>query len=370
MTRVVAQVVYQLDLDELPLKKLEKHQNKGQAAKGQAGKGRSYSNVSNVTSNRRKTFSQGLLLKSNIIGKSHPMLQRNNSTKRERCLSSGNTPTLSHRMLNPSAKLTSESQLGDMSNEPLLVDSMVSLVSESSRSYMDRQSSTSSSQQQTAVDGGERRSSEPTAAALIADHPLLTQTYSAPPVSSNTPSPVTTHSPLVVSEQKTPWPGNESPIALKQQSTSSAFISSSLKGGDFIVTNEHADTTVRPHTPSSVHESSPSGSRRTSENICTTPEPKRYMMKAFSVDDTRQKLLNIESSGNCLLSSPDNFSSDILPDRSGSIKVRKTRGSVRYEQPIAIHEEKASSGERSTTGECSIRTVRINALYISYRETC
>ena len=369
MTRVVAQVVYQLDLDELPLKKLEKHQNKGQAGKGRGG--RSYSNVADVTSNRRKTFSQGLLLKSNnIIGRSHPVLQRSNSTKRERCLSSGNTPTLSHRPLNPSAKLVSESQLGDMSNEPLLVDSMVSLVSESSRSCMDRQSSTSSTQQQTAVDGGERRCSEPTAATLAADHPLLTQAYSAPPASSNTPSPVPSRSPLAVNEYKIPWAGNESPIALEQQSTSSAFVASSLQGGDFIVTNEHADTTVRPHTPSSAHENSPSGSRRTSENVCTTPEPKRYMMKAFSVDDTRQKLLNAESSGNHLLSSPDNFSSDILPDRSGSIKIRKTRGSVRYEQPIAIHEEKASDGERPTTGECFIRVVRINALYISYRETC
>lgn len=356
MTRVVAQVVYQLDLDELPLKKLEKLQNKSQAARA-----RSRSNVVDVTSNRRKTFSQGLLLKSNIIGKSHPMLQRSNSIKRERCLSSGNTPTLSHRSLNPHAKLTSESsQLGDMSTEPLLVDSTVSLVSESSRSFMDRQSSTSSSQRQaTSFDGGERRSSEPNA---TVDHPLLTQAYSAPPESSNTPSPILTRSPLVVNEHKTSWPGNESPIAAEQQSTPSAFVPSSLQGGDFIVTNEHADTTAQPHTPSSGQENSPSGSRRTSENTCTTPEPKRYMMKAYSVDDTRQKLLNLESSsGNRLLSSPDNFSSDILPDRSGSIKIRKTRGSVRYEQPIAIREEKSSNGEgpATCTGDCFIRIVRI-----------
>lgn len=333
MTRVVAQIVYQLDVDELPLKKLEKQQNKGQAARG-----RSRSNVADASSNRRKTFSQGLLMRTNV-GKSHPMLQRSGSTKRERFLSggSGSTPTTTHRSLTPAAKVTGELQLGDMSNEPLLVDSMVSLISESTRSLVDRQSSTSSQQQLTLNVNSERRSSEPTA---TADHPLLTKTHSVPAASSNTPSPLPSHSPLVLTGRKSPWLGNESPTGLTHgividQQPSSAFVSS-LPGSDFILTNEYADTPVQPHTPSSANENSPSGSRRASDNTCTTPETKRHMTKAFSVDDTRQKMLKGDS--NCLLSSPDNFSSDILPDRSGSVKVRRTRGGGRRE--AIIHEEK------------------------------
>ena len=344
MTRVVAQVVYQLDVDELPLKKLEKQQNKNQAARG-----RSRSSIADISSNRRKTFSQGLLMKVNA-GKSHPALHRSGSTKRERFLSGGSavhTPT-SHRSLNPAAKLAAESQLGEMSKEPLLVDSTVSLVSES---LTDRHSSTSSQQQQS-LDGSVRRGSEPTP---TVDHPLLSQTYSTPITSSNTPSPLPTHSPLVSTEHKPPWTGKESPVgnttsSVEQQSTS-AFVSTiQPNDNDFILANEHADTP-------SIHDNSPSGSRRTSENTCTTPEPKKHMTKAYSVDDTRQRILAGDSSSNRLLSSPDSFSSDILPDRRGSIKIRRTYGSGHREQPTVIHEEKAHTGEEPAAGDFCIRII-------------
>ena len=346
MTRVVAQVVYQLDVDELPLKKLEQQQNKNQAARG-----RSRSNIVNVTHNRRMTFSQGLLMKMNA-GKSHPALHRHGSTKRERFLSGGSaihTPT-SHRSLNPAAELTADSQLGKMSKEPLLVDSTVSLTSETPT---DRHSSTSSQQQQS-LDGNIRRGSEPTA---TVEHPLLSQTCSAPMTSSNTPSPLPTHSPLVLAEHKPPWASNESPgggntpPSIEQQSTS-AFVSPiQPSDNDFILANEHADTP-------SVHDNSPSGSRRTSE---TTPEPnKKHMTKAYSVDDTRHRILAIDTSSNRLLSSPDSFSSDILPDRRGSIKIRRTYGSVRREQPTVIHEEKGHTGEGSTAGDFCNRIIVMN----------
>ena len=343
MTRVVAQVVYQLDMDELPLRKLEKQQNKNQAARG-----RSRSNVADFNSNRRKTFSQGLLMKVNA-GKSHPALNRHGSTKRERFLSGGSaihTPT-SHRSLNPAAKLTAESLLGEMSKEPLLVDSTVSLASET---LTDRHSSTSSQQQQS-LDDSVRRGSEPTS---TVEHPLLSQTHSVPMTSSNTPSPLPTHSPLVSAEHKSPWAGNESPVgntppSVEQQSTS-AFVSPiQPSDNDFILANEHADTP-------SVHDNSPSGSRRTSE---TTPEPKKLMTKAYSVDDTRHvpRISAGDSSSNRLLSSPDSFSSDILPDRRGSIKIRRTYGSGRREQPTVILEEKGHAGEGPTTGDFCIRII-------------
>lgn len=279
-------------------------------------------------------------------GKSHPALNRSNSTKRERFLSGGSiihTPT-SHRSLNPAAKLTAESQLGEMSKEPLLVDSTVSLASET---LTDRHSSISSQHQQS-LDSNVRRDSEPTPSV---EHPLLSQTYSAPMTSSSTPSPLPTHSPLVSTEHKPPWAGNESPVGMtppsvEQQSTS-AFVSPvQPSDNDFILANEHADTP-------SVHDNSPSGSRRTSES---TPEPnKRLMTKAYSVDDTRQRLLAGDSSNNHLLSSPDSFSSDILPDRRGSIKIRRTYGSGRREQPTVIHEEKGHAGEGPTAGDFCIR---------------
>ena len=371
MTRVVAQVVYQLDVDEMPLKKLEKQQNKTQAARG-----RSRSNVADVSSNRRKTFSQGLLMKVNA-GKSHPALHRSGSTKRERFLSGGSAmhTSTSHRSLNPAAKVTADSQLGDMSKEPLLVDSTVSLAS------MDHHSSTSSQQQQS-LDGSGRRGSEPIPSV---DHPLLSQTCSVPMTSSNTPSPLSTHSPLVSTEHKPPWAGNESPVLVGSTSTCverqspSAFVSTlQPNDNDFILTNEHADTP-------SIHDNSPSGSRRTSENTCTTPEPKKHMTKAFSVDDTRQRLLAGDSSSNRLLSSPDSFSSDILPDHRGSIKIRRIYGSGRREQPTVIHEEKAHASEGPAAGDYCIRVrpvratialypigrpVRATIITVSYRETC
>jgi len=345
MTRVVAQVVYQLDMDELPLKKLEKQQNKSQA------RGRSRSSAADMSNNRRKTFSQGLLMKSFNVNKSHPFLNRTGSGKREQFLSGGSAST-SHRSLNPTAKATNELQLGDISNEPLLVDSMVSLVSDSTRSLVERQPSTSSQQQQL-VHENERRSSEPTS---NVDHTLLSQAFSAPTASSNTPSPLLSHSPLVQSEHKSLWPNNDSPVghtsvAMERQ-TSSAFDPPLLTNdNNFILTNEHVDTSSQSH----VCENSLSGSRRTSNNSCTTPEPKRHMVKAYSVDESRQKILSVENSSNRLLSSPDSFSSDILPDRGGSIKVRRAYGSS-YKQPSVIHEEKMIVGQGSSTGDCFIRT--------------
>ena len=337
MTRVVAQVVYQLDMDELPLKKLEKHH------KSQVARGRSRSSVGDVTSNRRKTFSQGLLMKVNA-GKSHPvLLNRSGSYKRDRTSTVGSAihAQLSHHPLNPAAKVTGDSQLGDMSREPLLVDSTVSLSSEPP---MDRQSSISS-QHQRSPDGSGRRGSEPT----TADHPLLTQTFSAPMASSNTPSPVPYHSPLVLAEHKPLWAGNESPISTHGHQSASAFVTA-LQPNDFILTNENADTP-------SIHDNSPSSSRRASES--TTPEPnKKHMTKAYSVDDTRQKLLASDgSTNNCLLSSPDSFSSDILPDRSGSIKIRKTHGSGRHGQPNIIQEEKVDTSKGPGGGDCCIRII-------------
>lgn len=335
MTRVVAQVVYQLDMDELPLKKLEKHQNKGQGVRG-----RSRSNVIDISSNRRKTFSQGLLLKSVHAGKSHPVLNRSGS-KRERFLSGGSST--SHRSVHPNTTkvTTGESQLGDMSAEPLLVNSTVSLVYDSTRSLVDRQSSTSSQQQ---VDNTGRRGSEPITSTV--DHPLLAQTYSVP---SNTPSPLPTNSPLITAEHRSPWEGNDcsignTPTGVEQQPTS-AFVPT-LQGSDFILTNEHA---IQPQVPANVHEHSPSAaSQPMSENTCTTPETRKRMMKAFSVDDTRQRQLADDcSSSHRLLSSPDSFSSDILPDRSGSIRVRRVHG--RREQSITIHEEKTQSCEGQGT---------------------
>ena len=334
MTKVVAQVVYQLDVDELPLKKLEK-QHKSQVARG-----RSRSSVGDVTSNRRKTFSQGLLMKVNA-GKSHPVLNRSGSIKRDRTSTVGGAvhPQVSHHPLNPAAKVTGDSQLGEISREPLLVDSTISLSSESP---MDRQASISSQHQQS-PDGSMRRGSEPTS---TADHPLLTQTFSAPIASSNTPSPVPTHSPLVAAENKPPWAANESPISTHGHQSTSAFVPT-LQANDFILTNENAEAL-------SIHDNSPSSSRRVSENTSQEPN-KKYMTKAFSVDDTRQKLLASDSSTNRLLSSPDSFSSDILPDRSGSIKIRKTHGSGRRGQPNVIQEEKADTSKGPGEGDCCIR---------------
>lgn len=353
MTRVVAQVVYQLDMDELPLKKLERTQNKNQA------RGRSRSSAADMYGNRRKTFSHGLLIKAIGAGKSHPVLplQRSGSYKREKHLPGGTSASsASHRSVNPTTKLTCESQLGDLSCEPLLEDSMISLVSDSP---MERQSSTSS--QQLLLDSGGRRGSEPTTS--TADHPSLSQVYSAPTASSNTYSPLATHSPLVQAEYKAPWAGNESPVrntsTIVEQQSMSAFVSP-LPTNDFILENEHADIQMPP---TSINEDSLSGSRRTSENSCTTPEPRRHnMMKALSVDDTRHKLIN-ENTNNRLLPCPDSFSSDILPDRSGSIKVRRAGSSAYREQSYVIHEERAvDADEKPATGDFFIRMIIIHCI--------
>lgn len=321
MTKVLAAVVYQLNVDELPLKKLEMQQNKNQ------GRGRSRSNVTDFSSNNRdSTFSKGLLMKSVNVGKSHPMLHRTGSasSKRERYLSGGNTTAqTSHRSLNPMTKVTGEPQLGDVSTEPLLIDSMASLVSDSTRSLVDCQSSTLSQSQQQVDDDG-RRSSEPNS---TTNHPLLMHAFSAPAESSNTPSPLpSSYSPL---GQKSPWRrSNESPVessSILEQQSSSAFISPlPPNDSNFVLANELADTLVQPHN------NQPSSSRRTSDNICSTPESKKPIIKAFSVDDARPTLTSDTSSSN-MLSGPDSFSTDILPDRSGSVKVRRIQSNVIHE---------------------------------------
>ena len=350
MTKVVASVVYQLDMDEMPLKKLEQQQNKNQA------RGRSRSSAAEIGVNRRKTFSQGLLLKTLNAGKVHPALQRSGS-KRERFFSGGNitaTPP-THRVLNPESKATSDSQLGDLSNEPLL-DSTVSLFTDTLN------------EQQRHMSADElRRSSEPTT--MTSDHLLLTQTLSAP-TSSSSPSPLPTQSPLVSSVVTDYKPllgsANNSNSENNKIKTDTAFTPPSAVSSNLILANENVQLSTE-----NIHEQSPVNSPQISENVNLTPESKAKLQsinKSYSVDDSKTRLLEVTSSR--LLSSPDNFSSDILPDRSGSIKVRRVRGSSRR-QPNIILEETRSSGP--TEGDCSIRVlyhyVNFRTSSVFYRET-
>jgi len=342
MTKVVASVVYQLDMDEMPLKKLEQ-QNKNQA------RGRSRSSAAEIGANRRKTFSQGLLLRTLNAGRVHPVLQRSGS-KRERCFSGGNIATTpsTHRAFNPENKATSESQLGDLSNEPLL-DSTVSLFSDTLNEQ----------QQYTSTTDELRRSSEP--ATMTSDHLLLTQTLSAP-TSSSSPSPLPTQSSVassVVSDYK-PLLGSvdNSSSENKRIKTDTAFTPPSSVSSNLILANENVQLSTE-----NIHERSPVNSPRTLENVNLTPSstPKLHAInKAYSVDD-KSRLLEVTSSH--LLSSPDSFSSDILPDRTGSIKVRRIRDSYRR-QPNVILEETKSSLEPAE-GECSIRVFYLYlAVYI------
>ena len=330
MTKVVASVLYQLDMDEMPLKKLEQ-QNKNVA------RGRSQSSAAEF---RRKTFSQGLLLKTLNAGRVHPVLQRSGS-KRERCFSGGNIATTPStlRAFNPENKATSESQLGDLSNEPLL-NSTVSLFSD-----------TLNEQQHASTADELRRSSEP--ATMTSDHLLLTQTLSAP-TSSSSPSPLPTQSPAassVVTDYKPLLGSVDNSSSEKNRiKTDTAFTPPSSVSSNLILVNENVQlSTENIH----VHEQSPVNSSQTLKNVNLTPSstPKLHTInKSYSVDD-KSRLLEVASSH--LLSSPDSFSSDILPDRTGSIKVRRIRDSCRRQPNIILEETKSSS--EPAEGDCSIR---------------
>jgi len=338
MTKVVASVVYQLDMDELPLKKLEQ-QNKNQA------RGRSRSSAAEIGVSRRKTFSQGLLLQTLNAGRIHPALQRSGS-KRERFFSGGNIATTpsSHRAFNPENKATSDSQLGDLSNEPLL-ESTVSLYTLNEQQQQ---------QQDTSTTDELRRSSEP----ATTDHLPFTQTLSAPS-SSNSLSPLLTQSPLSSSVVTDCRPllrsVDNSSSENNRIKTDTVFASPSSVSSNLILANENVQLSTE-----NIHEQSPANSPRTLENVNLTPEfkPKQHTLsKSCSVDD-KSRLLEATSSH--ILSSPDSFSSDILPGRSGSIKVRRNRDSCRRQPNVILEETKSSSD--LAEGDCSIRVFYIQWL--------
>lgn len=327
MTKVVASVVYQLDMDEMPLKKLEQQQNKNQ------GRGRSRTSAAEIGVNRRKTFSQGLLLKTLNAGKVHPALQRSGS-KRERFFSGGhiNSTPPTHRALNPESKATSDSQLGDLSNEPLL-DSTVSLFTD-----------VLNEQQPRSPTDELRRSSEPT---TTCEYLPLVQKLSAP-TSSSPSSPFLTQNPLASSSvtDNKPLPSSDDNKII---SDNTVLTPSSAIRSNLILANSNVQMSTE-----NVHEQSPGNSPRTLENVNLTPDfkPKLHSIpKAYSVDDSKARLL--EGASNQLL--PDSFSSDILPDRTGSIKVRRIRDSCRR-QPNVILEETRSSSD-PPEGDHSIRVL-------------